>query len=95
MGETIIGGLLLAFVLQLFNIHNVFIVGMREMFNLDVSKQSYFLTALVISIIVGLIREFTNRCEKKAYLKEENKDEDKNGIQVNFFNLFKFRHYKD
>lgn len=57
MLEGLIGGLIIAWVLTLFNFDMVCMTALKELINVSISKSTYYFMFAMIGLITGALRE--------------------------------------
>lgn len=57
MLEGLIGGLIIAWILTLFNFDMVCMTALKELINVSISKSTYYFIFAMIGLITGALRE--------------------------------------
>lgn len=57
MLEGLIGGLIIAWILTLFNFDMVCMTALKELINVSISKSTYYFMFAMIGLITGALRE--------------------------------------
>lgn len=57
MLEGLIGGLIVAWILTLFNFDMVCMTALKELINVSISKSTYYFMFAMIGLITGALRE--------------------------------------
>lgn len=57
MLEGLIGGLIIAWILTLFNFDMVCMTALKELINVSISKSTYYFMFAMVGLITGALRE--------------------------------------